>query len=97
MFDMRDLEAAGLTPTELEALAGVAHGESPKAVSARVGMPEAAVYRLVAWALDEVEPHPESMTMADVHAAHGSRPATAAELDEFVELFGNSLPSDHEG
>lgn len=100
MFDMRKLEAAGLqslTATEAEALRAIADGASPKEISARVGIPEDALYRLVNWALDEVEPAPSGMTMTDVHAAHGSRPATPAELDEFAELFGTPLPADDEG
>lgn len=100
MFDMRNLEAAGLqtlSPIEAEVLRAVADGASPKEISARVGMPEDALYRLVSWAIDEVEPAPAGMTMADVHAANGSRPASAAELDEFTALFGSSLHADDEG
>lgn len=100
MFDLRNLDAAGLqplTPTEAEVLRAVADGASPKEISARVGFPEDALYRLVSWAIDEVEPAPAGMTMADVHAVGGSRPAGPLELEEFEAQFGASLPADDEG
>ena len=100
MFDLRNLEATGLatlTATEVEVLRSVADGQSPREISVRVGMPEDALYRLVTWAIDEVEPAPAGMTMADVHAANGSRPASLAELAEFEAQFGASLPADGEG
>lgn len=100
MFDIRTLDAAGLqtlTPTEAEVLRAIADGASPREISVRVGMPEDALYRLVSWAIDEVEPAPSGMTMADVHSTGGSRPASVEELDEFTTLFGPSLPADDEG
>lgn len=97
---MRDLEVAALptlTPVEAQVLRLVVEGVGPREISARLGLPEDGLYRLVGWALDEIEPAPAGMTMADVYAEGGSRPATAAELVEFDRLYGASLPPDDEG
>lgn len=100
MFDMRRLRLAGVGPLstqERDALRLVADGLGPKEIAARLNVPEDAVYRLVAWVLDEVEPAPAGRTVASVHAECGSRAATMGELDEFDQLYGASLPSDEEG
>jgi FixJ family two-component response regulator len=100
MFDMRRLPLTGLGPLstqERDALRLVADGLGPKEIAARSNVSEDAVYRLVAWVLDEVEPAPAGRTVASVHAEHRSRAATAGELDEFEQLYGASLPADHEG
>jgi len=100
MFDMRKLrvgDLASVTAIEEQALRLVADGLSPREIAARLELPEDAVYRLVSWALEELEPAPRGRTLADVHAEDGSRPATAAELAGFEQLYGASLPPDHEG
>lgn len=97
---MRRLPLAGLEPLstqERDALRLVADGLAPTEIAARLSVPEDAVYRLVAWVLDEVDPAPAGRTVASVHAEGGSRAATAVELDEFEQLYGASLPSDDEG
>lgn len=102
MFDMRSLPSAvaglsRLTEQEQHALRLVAEGVAPREVAERVEISEVALYRLVAWVLDELEPAPAGMTIADAHAADSTRPATPAELDEFERLYGQSLPADDEG
>lgn len=100
MFDMRRLPQVGLgslSDRDRDALRLVAGGLGPREIASRLDVPEEAVYRLVTWVLDEVEPAPDGRTVAAVHAERGSRVATAAELDEFEELYGSSLPSDGEG
>lgn len=99
MFDMRSLHVAGLPPlaaVEQQALRLVAEGVSPREISEWLGLAEDALYRLVSWALDELEPAPGGRKMADVHAATGSRPATADDAAEFDRLYGASLPPDDE-
>ena len=102
MFDMRSLPAVftgipGLTEQERGALRLVADGISPREITRKIDISEDALYRLVAFVLDEIEPAPGGMTMTDVHALDKSRPATAAELDEFERLYGPSRPPDDEG
>ncbi|UTI62286.1 helix-turn-helix domain-containing protein [Paraconexibacter antarcticus] len=100
MFDMRKLEPSrltSLTSVEAEALRLVVDGASPRDIAERLRIPEDALYRLVTWALDEVEPAPGGRTIDDVHSERGSRPATAAELLDFEAAYGASLPPDHEG
>ncbi|MGE4425207.1 MAG: helix-turn-helix domain-containing protein [Solirubrobacteraceae bacterium] len=100
MFDMRELAVAELpplAPVEERALRLVAEGLAPRDVATRVGLPEDAVYRLVGWALEEIEPEPGGRTMADVHHERGSRPATTTEVAAFEQELGASLPADGEG
>ena len=102
MFDMRTLPSAAaalseLTDAERTALTDIADGLSPKEVAKRTGIEEDELYRLVAWVLDELQPAPNGDTMHDVHARHGSRPATPDDVDEFGRRFGASLPPDDEG
>lgn len=100
MFDMRRLPQVGLaslSERDRDALRLVADGLGPREIAARLDVPEEAVYRLVTWVLDEVEPAPDGRTVAAVHAEHGSRAATAGELAEFEQHYGSSLPPDGEG
>lgn len=102
MFDMRALPSEvarlrGLTEQERLALRYVGEGLSPREISDRVEVSEQELYRLVAWALDELEPAPDGQTMADVHARHGSRAASPEDIAEFERRFGSSLPADDEG
>ncbi len=101
MFNMRTLPSAAasfeLTDVEQQVLAYVAEGLAPKEISQRVDVPEDEPYRLVAWVLDELEPAPGGDTMRDVCARHRGRPATSAELEEFQQRYGRSLPPDGEG
>jgi len=102
MFDMRSLPAAATALSELTeqdrlVLRYVADGLSPREIAERMDLSEEQLYRLVVWVLDELEPAPDGMTIADVHARQGSRPASPAELDEFERLYGPSLPADGEG
>ncbi len=102
MFDMRSLPSAlaeipRLTEPEQRMLTLVAEGLSPREIAERLEMPEDALYRLVAWVLDEIEPAPDGMTVADVHARDGGRPATAEDLEEFERLYSPSLAADGEG
>jgi DNA-binding CsgD family transcriptional regulator len=102
MFNMRTLpEAASgvaeLTDIEQEALGYVASGLSPRDIAERTAISEDELYRLVAWILDEIQPAPTGETMAEVHARHGSRPASPSDVDEFELRFGASLPADGEG
>lgn len=101
MFDMRTLPVAAsevkLSDLERDVLGYVADGLSPKEIAERVEISEDELYRLVAWVLDELQPAPEGETMRDVHARHGSRPASPEEIEEFERRFGASLPTDGEG
>lgn len=102
MFDMRTLPAAAaefpeLSVVERRVLGYVADGLSPKEIAERVEVGEDELYRLVAWVLDELEPAPAGETMRDVHARHGSRPASPGDLQEFERRYGPSLPVDGEG
>ena len=102
MFDMRTLSNAAavlreLTDDERAVLACVAEGLSPREIAERLSLDEDELYRLVAWVLDELQPAPNGETMSDVHARHASRPANAAEIDEFERRFGPSLAPDDEG
>lgn len=90
----RDLPA--LDERERRAIAMVGDGASPREIAEQLKMDESQVFRLVTGVLDETEP-PGGPTLTEVHARHGSRPATAEELVEFDELYGASLPSDAEG
>jgi len=102
MLDMRALPSAaaalsGLTEREQVVLRLVAEGLSPREIADRVDLSEDALYRFVAWVLDELAPAPDGETMSDVHFRHGSRPASPSELEEFERRYGSSLPSDAEG
>lgn len=102
MFDMRSLPSAAaelteLTEQERQALRLVGEGLSPRQVAERLALSEDALYRLVAWALDELEPAPAGETMSDVHARHGTRPASPAEVAEFERRYGPLLAPDGEG
>jgi hypothetical protein len=101
MFNLRTVASAAarleLTNVEQQVLAYVAEGLAPTEISQRVDMPEAGLYRLIAWVLDELEPAPGAETMGDVYARHGARPAASAELEEFEHQYGPSLPPDGEG
>jgi DNA-binding CsgD family transcriptional regulator len=102
MFNMRTLPAAAaglgeLSAVERRVLGYVADGLSPKEIAERVEISEDELYRLVAWVLDELEPAPNGETMRNVHARHGSRPATPEDLEEFEREYGPSLPRDGEG
>lgn len=90
----RDLDA--LDAREQRAIALIGDGVSPHDVADQLGMDEPQVFRLVTGVLDETEP-PEGPTLGEIHARHGSRPATAAELDEFDVAYGASQPADDEG
>lgn len=68
----------------------------PRDVAERFGLRESQVYRLVVDVLDYLEP-PGGPTLHEIHAKHGSRPATADEIAELEELYGPSLPPDEEG
>lgn len=90
----RELES--LDERERRAIALIGEGVSPHDVAERLGMEEPAVFRLVAGVLDEAEP-PAGPTLAEVHARHGTRPATAGELLDFDAEYGASQPADAEG
>jgi hypothetical protein len=79
------------------ALRYVGKGLSPREIADRLKVDEEALYRLVAWMLDELEPAPGGQTMADVYACHGSRSATPAERAEFERRYGPFLAPDDEG
>lgn len=101
MLDVRSLagEASrllALDERERRAVALICDGVAPREVAERLGMPEPQVYRLVVDVLDYLEP-PGGPTLGEVHARHGSRPATADEITEFEEMYGASLPPDDEG
>lgn len=102
MFDMRALPDAAaaladLTEREQTVLRYVAEGLSPKEIAERLDVPEDELYRLVAWVLDELQPAPNGETMTDVHARHGSRPASPGDLEELERRYGPSLAPDNEG
>ncbi|MDO8213982.1 hypothetical protein [Conexibacter sp. CPCC 206217] len=100
VFGMRSLsdEAArlpALDESERQAMALIGEGVAPREVAERLGMEEPQVYRLVVDVLDYLEP-PGGPTLAEIHANHGSRPATADEIAEFEETYGASMPPDGE-
>jgi len=102
VLDTRALPSAASALSELTerdqlVLRLVAEGLSPREIAHRVDLSEDALYRFVAWVLDELAPAPEGETMRHVHSRHGSRPATAGELEEFERRYGSSLPPDDEG
>lgn len=88
-------ELDGFDPIERQALELVAAGRHPHDVAEQLHIGEPEVFRLVTAVLDEKDP-PVGSTMESVHAELGSRPATAAELREFDEMYGVA-PSDEEG
>lgn len=101
MFDMRTLpekarHLAALDERERRAIEMTGQGISPREIAEQLAMDESQVFRLVTGVLDETEP-PGGPTLAELDARRGSRPATAAELVEFDELYGPSLPPDGEG
>jgi len=102
MLDMRALPSAAaalsdLTERDQVVLRLVAEGLSPREIADRVDLSEDALYRFVAWVLDELAPAPDGETMRDVHSRHGGRPAKPSELEEFERRYGSSLPPDYEG
>ncbi len=102
MFDMRSLPSAAqllpaLSEQEEEILREVGEGRSPREIAERLRIEEDELYRFVSWALDELPPDPVGVTIADIHARRGSRPATPPEIEEFERLYGASLPADGEG
>lgn len=101
LLDMRSLteEAArlpALDECERQAVALIGEGVAPRGVAARLGMDEPQVYRLVVEILDYLEP-PGGPALDELHATHGSRPATTDEIAEFEEMYGASMPPDGEG
>jgi DNA-binding NarL/FixJ family response regulator len=102
MFDMRTISASttvlpDLSEREEAILRYVAEGLAPREIVDRVEIDEDELYRFVGWVLDEIPPEPSGETMNDVHRRHGSRPASAAELEEFARQYGPSLPAEDEG
>ncbi len=100
-FEMRSLtdEAArlpALDESERQAMALIGEGVAPREVAERLGMDEPQVYRLVVDVLDYLKP-PGGPALHELHATHGSRPATADEIAEFEEMYGASMPPDGEG
>jgi len=83
MFDMRSLPTAATTLPDLTEqdqliLRYIAEGLSPREIARLMHVSEEQLYRLVVWVLDELEPAPDGITIADVHARHGSRAASPA-------------------
>jgi FixJ family two-component response regulator len=102
MFDMRALPTAAAALTDLSErdqaiLRDVAGGLSPKEIAERIGIPEDALYRFIAWVLEEIQPAPNGDTMREVYARQVSRPASPSDIEEFERRFGPSLPPDDEG
>lgn len=88
---MRSLaDAPHLPKRERLAVGLISEGVAP------LGMDEPQVCRFVVDVLDYLKP-PGGPTLAEVHAKHASRPATADEIAEFEEMYGASMPPDGEG
>ncbi len=99
---MRALPTAAAALTDLSErdqaiLRDVAGGLSPKEIAERIGIPEDALYRFIAWVLEEIQPGPNDDTMHEVYVRHASRSASPSDIEEFERRFGASLPPDHEG
>jgi DNA-binding NarL/FixJ family response regulator len=102
MFDMRTLPSAVTVLPDLDErdetiLRLVGEGLPPRDIAEQLDIDEGELYRFVGWVLDELPPEPWGETVADIHARHGSQPASEADLEEFERLYGPSLPPDDEG